>query len=337
MFNHPHHRTLSLMVGLAVWLAGCGAPPAITQEATPTQAPATPAPATPMPEPFRIVGYVTGGNAIVSLIQFDKLTHINYAFLLPQADGTLAPMANLWKLREVVALAHDHGVKVLISVGGWGYDAQFEALAADPATRAAFVGALDAFAREYDLDGIDIDWEYPGPEASSAQNFLSLMRELEAVLRPQGKLLTSAVVAAGANGDGVLTDVFETVDFLNVMAYDGPGPNHSSVEYAEQALDYWSARGLPLEKTVLGVPFYARSPEVPYRKLVEASPEAAGVDSWDYLGSTVYYNGLATMQRKTELALNRASGIMIWALAHDTDDSTSLLNTIYQTARDASP
>jgi GH18 family chitinase len=130
----------------------------------------------------------------------------------------------------------------------------------------------------------------------------------------------------------VSADVFANVDFLNVMAYDGSDTNHSSFRYAEEALDYWSGRGLPADKMVLGVPFYARPAEVIYRKLVQTNPAAANVDEFDYYSSTLYYNGIPTMQQKTELALRRASGMMIWALAYDTSDSTSLLSAIYETA-----
>jgi GH18 family chitinase len=314
------------LVALAL-LVSCSAPsPAPLAPVTPSRPAPTPTPAST----FRIIGYV-GDDAIVSLIQFDKLTHINYAFLIPNADGTMGRIANPWKLKEIVSQAHAKGVKVLISVGGWGWDDQFEKLAADPETRATFVKALDEFARTYDLDGVDMDWEYPDPGESS-ENFTALMRELNARLRPQGKLLTAAVVAVGPTGEGISAEVFEMVDFLNLMAYDGPYTNHSAYQYAEESLRYWRARGLPPEKTVLGVPFYARPGEVPYRKLVEADPEAVNVDEAEYHSSTTYYNGLPTLRQKTDLARREASGIMIWALAHDTNDSTSLLGGIYDAA-----
>jgi GH18 family chitinase len=281
---------------------------------------------------FRIVGYVTDLDAIISQVRFDQLTHVNYAFLLPNADGSITGVANSWKLKDLVAKAHASDVKVLISVGGWGWDEQFEVLASQPETRSRFVRELDAFAEAYNLDGVDIDWEYPGPEAASAQNFVALMTELDTVLHGKGKLLTAAVVASGSTGDGVLPDVFDRVDFLNIMAYDGPGTHHSSYAYAGDALNYWRARGLRAGKTVLGVPFYARPIEMPYRKLVQANPDAANVDEIDYFGRKAYYNGIPTIQRKTELAMRQASGIMIWNLAHDTNDASSLLSAIYRTA-----
>jgi chitinase len=145
-------------------------------------------------------------------------------------------------------------------------------------------------------------------------------------------LLTTAVVALGRHGDDILPEVFEIVDFMNIMAYDGDGQNHSPYEYALQALDYWEGRGLPKEKMVLGVPFYGRPSEATYRELVANDPQAAQSDSSSYLGGMVYYNGIPTIQAKTNLALQRGSGIMIWELSQDTTDDTSLLNAIFQTA-----
>jgi chitinase len=339
----------SLLGLLALALGGCAAPggtPAVAMTSTlaatavPTEPPtATVEPtlvptAAPVPEPFRVIGYVTDAT-VLSTIQFDKLTHINYAFLIPNADGSFAHMANLWKLDELAATADSHGVDVLISVGGWGWDAEFEAMAADPAARALFVEGLAAFVAAHNLDGADIDWEYPDPGVSS-ENFLALMQALRAAL-PADKLLTAAVVALGETGGGVPAESFALMDFVNLMAYDGNGPSHASMEYAEAALAYWQGRGLPPEKTVLGVPFYSRPNGVTYRKLVEADPAAAEADEIEYFSGLVNYNGLATMRRKTELALERASGIMIWALDHDTNDETSLLKAIFETVQQDLP
>jgi len=291
------------------------------------------APATAKPGVFRIVGYVGDVDGTVDQIQFGKLTHINYAFLTPNADGSTAELANPSKLDEIVACAHAAGVKVLISVGGWGWDTQFENFTPDPVVRATFVRRLAEFVVAHSLDGVDIDWEYPDPGASAA-HYLALMKELRMAL-PRPALLTAAVVAQGPTGEGILPDVFPLVDFVNVMAYDGPGPSHSPFSYAEESLAYWSGRGLPKDKMVLGVPFYSRPVEVPYRKLVATSAAAPNADQLDYLGTTVNYNGIATIKAKTELAMSRASGIMAWSLAQDTTDATSLLAAIDDTVRAA--
>jgi chitinase len=283
---------------------------------------------------FRVVGYVRDTGLQITDDQLERLTVVNYAFAIPDQDGSLTDVANPWKLQDVVERAHARGIAVLIAIGGWGWDAEFEALAADVPSRARFVRAVVGMVDEYGLDGVDIDWEYPDPGAS-AQNFLALMAELRAALASE-QLLTAAVAAVGPGADGVPAEVYGSIDFLNVMAYDDDGPTHSSMAYAEEALDYWSDRGLAPEKTALGVPFYARPSEASYRELVEADPRAALGDAIDYLGTLANYNGPETMRAKTELAMARASGIMIWSVADDTTDDTSLLRAITDAIRGSS-
>src|SRR5215216_4094703 len=113
-------RFLSSLGLLAILLASCTAATATPMPA-PTEAPTlvptmTP---TPTPAPFMILAYATEG-IVAEIIPYDKLTHINYAFLTPQADGTFNPINNGWKLKKIVKVAHEHHVRVCISIGGWG-------------------------------------------------------------------------------------------------------------------------------------------------------------------------------------------------------------------------
>ena len=291
---------------------------------SPTTAPTvTPSPTeTPMPDNFFVIAYVTTA-VIPGIIPYEQLTHINYSFLIPNDDGTFAPMANGWKLKEIAAEADKYGVDVLISVGGWGWDAQFETMAADAQSRAAFVQNLSAFVDEYGLDGADIDWEYPDP-GQSAQNFLLLIEELRAAM--PDKLITTAVVAYGATGDGVPAETFEIFDFVNVMTYEGH--DHGSMEQFRTGMAYWLGRGLPAEKMVMGVPFYADPTGVAYAKLVEADPQNAQLDSIEWNRETIHYNGIPTIQEKTRMAMQEAGGIMFWTLEHDALNELSLLRAI---------
>lgn len=318
-------------LALVSLLAACVSTPVATPTPLPTVTPVPSPSPTPAPA-FRIVGYTTlGGVAAVSQIQFDKLTHINFSFIVPEVDGTFVDVGGSRGLATLVNTAHAHNVKVLISVGGGGTDDRMEQMGADPAARATLVDGLLAYVEKYQLDGVDMDWEFPDPGAS-AENFTSLMRALGASLHERGKLLTAAVAALGPNADTVSPEAINEMDFLNVMVYDGDGPQHSPYDYAVESLDYWAGRGLPASKTVLGVPFYAHPSFIPYRKLVQSDPAAAENDVLDYGGLSVNYNGVPTLQRKTELAEQRASGIMIWTLENDSLDETSLLRAIYTTA-----
>jgi chitinase len=278
----------------------------------------------PTPSQFIILAYATDG-IVADIIPYDKLTHINYSFLTLKDDGSFNPINNGWKLKQIVKAAREHNVRVSISVGGWGWDTQFEEMAAKPESRNAFVQNLKAFVDEYQLDGADIDWEYPDAGQSS-QNFLALIKELRAAM--PDKLLTTAVAAYGDNGSGIPSESFELFDFVNIMTYDGA--DHGTMEQFERGLSYWSERGLPKEKIVMGVPFYG-DPNTAYFKIVQADPSAAQMDSFDYFGTTLHYNGVPTIQTKTRIAMERASGIMFWALDHDAQGELSLVNAIYET------
>jgi GH18 family chitinase len=286
---------------------------------------------TPAPPPFQIIAYATDG-IVEAAIPYDQLTQINYSFLTPNADGSFNPINNGWKLKQIVATAHSKNVKALISVGGWGWDQQFETMAASPGSRRAFVQNLKAFVDEYQLDGADIDWEYPDA-GDSSQNFLSLIQQLHAALAD--RLLTAAVVSYGDNGLGIPPESFAVLDFINVMTYDGP--DHGTMEQFEKGIAFWSERGAPKEKLIIGVPFYSHvknssAEGMSYAKLVKADPAAAQVDEFDYYGMTQIYNGIPTVQKKTRIALDKTTGIMFWSLDHDARGDLSLVNAIYKTA-----
>src|SRR5690554_1949326 len=198
-------------------------------------------------------------------------------------------------------------------------------MAANADYRDTFINNLLTVVEDYNLDGVDLDWEYPDP-GTEATNFSLLMCQLADSLHADGKLLTAAVISRGDGSathraEGILDSVFPCIDFLNIMAYDAGSP-HSTYAEANSAIQYWLGRGLPASKTILGVPFYGRDPYTSYRSLVEDNPLQAPYR--DQIG-TVKYNGVNTMKNKTELAMADAGGIMIWEISQDTDDNTSLL------------
>ncbi|MBD0260640.1 MAG: hypothetical protein ICV83_33395, partial [Cytophagales bacterium] len=285
----------------------------------------------------RVVGYQPSWAGTAQEIEYDKLSHVIYAFIRPTTTGGLTAVENPQKLQDIVALAHAQGVKVLMAVGGWSdlNNADFQSTAANASYRTAFINNLVSLVNTYDLDGVDIDWEYPVDGADPA-NFTTLMDELGTAMHARGKLLTAAVAAYGYYANGIQTAVFADVDFLNLMVYDGgDGAAHSPYSMAGQSLDYWLGRGLPASKAVVGVPFYGRPTWKSYRQLV-----AEGANPIQDVFNGVYYNGTATIKQKAELAKQRASGIMIWELSQDTHDANSLLraiNTVIKPCRGGTP
>src|SRR6266542_6767137 len=106
-------RVLPRLCLLTILLTSCSA--AAPAAPTPTETTAPLPTMTPVPAPFRILAYATDG-IVESIIPYDQLTHINYAFLTTKEDGTFNPFNNGWKLKQIVANGHSKNVKVMISV-----------------------------------------------------------------------------------------------------------------------------------------------------------------------------------------------------------------------------
>jgi chitinase len=284
---------------------------------------------------FPVIGYFPSWNgASVGQIQFDKLTHINYAFVNPTEAGGLTGV-NAKLLADLVAGAHAQGVKVSASVGGWkgGNISNWKAMSEHSSTRLEFVKNAVKLCDLYHLDGIDIDWEYP--DSSTTENFVAVMKDLDATLHKQGRLLSATVDAMGdKRGAFIRSAVFQYVDFLNIRAYDwnwaARNSPHSTYGLADSSLDYWLKRGCPRNKAVLGVPFYGRSYNsenntyAKYRELLQQDEDAANKDQ----AAGYYYNGIPTVVKKTELAMRKGGGIMIWEVSQDTTGAASLLGAI---------
>ncbi len=290
----------------------------------------------PVPD-FKVIGYMQGHTIDTATVPFDKLTHINFSFAIPAKDsGHLAPLRLPEVLTGLVIKAKSKNVKVFISIGGWGIgdgggdDTRFHLLAADAAYRSTFINESMALVQEFDLDGIDLDWEYPDPDSRSADDFILLMQELADTLHSKNKELTAAVVHYGHQGDGIKSEIFEIVDWLNLMAYDDDGGQpipHAPYSLAEKSINYWvHERGLPPQKAVLGLPFYGKpgGGKGQYKQLIEngADPKADEFEG-------IYYNGISTIKKKTRLAKEEnLAGVMIWEISQDTQDETSLLHAI---------
>ncbi|EFQ27378.1 glycosyl hydrolase family 18 [Colletotrichum graminicola M1.001] len=226
----------------------------------------------------------------VSSIPWEKYTDVKYAFAETNPDGTL----NLSKaapdqIPGFVAAAHAHNVKALISLGGWTGSRFFSSAIATPENRTAFVKtALDLVA-QYDLDGLDFDWEYPNRQglgcnvinANDTANFALFLQELRQQ-QPKQLYLTAATslfpwndATGAASTNGALAPFAQSLDYLMVMGYDiygawasTGGPN-APLAFAcdprnnqggiEEGVNKWIAAGIPAEKIALGVAAYGHS------------------------------------------------------------------------------
>ncbi len=212
-------------------------------------------------------------------INFKLYTHLCHAFVVADEDGKIRPSKGC-PSRQLVADAHQAGVKVLISLGGWGWDRQFTAIVSKPAAEDRYVKAVLAIVAENDYDGIDFDWEYPNTKEKAA-GFEHLVRrfrrELDALGQKKGRRLVQTMAASASastlkwNSNKLLLD---TMDWIHVMTYDyagswssyaghhsplfasskSGGPRHST-ELSMKAL---VSRGLPASRLAVGLPLYGR-------------------------------------------------------------------------------
>ena len=295
---------------------------------------------------FKVVGYYTPRSAEPESLPLQYLTHINYSFSIPAPSGdTLMPLRDDSILKRLVKYAHGGKREVFISIGGWGIgdgggdDSRFHRMAERAEGRHTFVQSAMALVKKYDLDGVDLDWEYPDEDSRSADDYVLLVRELADSLHAVNKKLTAAVVASGKKGYGTKKEALDAMDWVNLMAYDGDYGGdivkaHSPYAYAVQSIDYWvKERGLAPSKAIIGLPFYSKKGfgqfGPTYKQLI-----ADGASAYDDYWKGAFYNGINTIEAKTRLAKQLGlGGVMIWEIGLDTADDTSLLKAIDRAKR----
>ncbi len=175
------------------------------------------------------------GDFNTETLPLDKLTHIIFSFT--EVIGNEMKFENDsagLMLKKLVSEKKKHpNLKVMVACGGWGGSGGFSEMSRTPETRKKFVESVARFIKEYKLDGLDIDWEYPGmigignpyvPE--DKENFTSLMRELREAMDKTGKdqVLTFAVAGWEEFFNHVELDkVMQYATYMNVMSYDLAG------------------------------------------------------------------------------------------------------------------
>ncbi|KAI8361166.1 glycosyl hydrolases family 18-domain-containing protein [Mortierella sp. GBAus27b] len=256
-----------------------------------------------------VVGYwVPWSDVPVAALDMTKYTHINYAFGM-MTKATAKPTdikfnhtSDGANVKALVQRGNQYGVPVLISIGGWTGSQTFSPAVATADSRKTFIENAMLFVRNntrpdgqtpngYNMDGIDVDWEYPGRQGAECNiynsqdsaNYLQFLKELRAQLDlefpSKHKYITAAVrVQPFDDASGKpMKDVSAFVpyfDWVSVMIYDitgawsaatGPNapfntPSSPGEPFSfNQAVNSWKSAGWPLNKLVAGMPFYGRA------------------------------------------------------------------------------
>jgi len=259
-----------------------------------------------------IIGYVGGFRGLISTDSIDvwRLSHINYAFIdikdnLAWLHNEATDTINLRKLSELKKI--NPGLKILISIGGWTWSKNFsDATLTDTSTKNFALSAVSIVSK-FNLDGIDIDWEYPGmigdnnkyrPE--DKEHYTLLFKELREGLDSLSRttqmkyFVTTAVGGSQSYIDHTEMDkVQQYTDFINIMSYDYAGgwdsisghhtnlytsSSDSNQSSAHKSIQAFIAAGVPASKIVIGLAFYGKGWEMEstdnnglYRKALKSS------------------------------------------------------------------
>ena len=315
----------------------------------------------PQPTPLTkvVIGYYPSwGRAALdhTKVDYANLTHIANAFAWPDSTGNLVVPAD-YLYPELNAAAHQNGVKMILSLGGWGNCGGFPGMSSSSANRSNFIGQVVSFCLANGYDGVDIDWEFISNSTEQA-DFVLFIQELSAALKARTPklLLTMAVPADGYYGQWIdYEQLAADFDFIGFMTYDFHGSwsdhsGHNSPLYpdagdtdgsVDETFQYARQRQVPLGKLLLGVPFYGKSFDcgglgLPFTTSTDYPYSAAmsllgagWTRLWDataqvpYLrradaGMIVCYDDTQSVEAKCEYVKTRQSaGIIIWDLTQD--------------------
>ncbi|GKZ14636.1 glycosyl hydrolase family 18 protein [Haladaptatus sp. T7] len=231
----------------------------------------------------RVVGYYPSyaGEYTPADIPFDKLTHLNFAFLDVQSDGTVNVVDSADEdLLSELATYDDTGTVFLLSISAGWYSGTFSDAASTAVRRQRFATTAVDVMERYGFDGLDLDWEFPdgSVRAVDPHNFTLLLKACRDELDARFGSWTHLTMAGSPNPN-IVDDAYEVgtiseyLDHVNVMTYDYHGswssetnfnapfeaPTASSDFDTKHHMQYWAGKPIAKDKLVMGMPFYGRS------------------------------------------------------------------------------
>jgi chitinase len=231
---------------------------------------------------YKIIAYYTGNGEAIKQWPVDKLSHIIYSFLKIQNDTLTFHNKNQENsLRQLVELKKQYPqLKIMVSIGGWGGCGFCSDLFATTQHRKTFAETTVALFKQYSIDGLDLDWEYPAIEGypghtyttADKNNFTELIKELRQEMG-NDFLLTFAAGGFVKYLEQSIdwNAVMPLVDFVNLMTYDLVGGyatltgHHTPLqdykpgqESTTNCVNWLLDKKVPAQKLIIGAAMYAR-------------------------------------------------------------------------------
>ncbi|MCR4735255.1 MAG: hypothetical protein K5829_09660 [Treponema sp.] len=220
-------------------------------------------------------------------IKGDLLSDLNLSFARIDSRG-LVQLDNKEYLKKQVDALHKTfpNLRINLSIGGWGAEG-FSKAASTKKNRSKFVESMQNLIKEMDLNGVDIDWEFPvGPDWGQSiksspddrENFILLLSEIKDSFNNEKKLYgkTYSLSAAIPSNSWFfekndIKSVCNICDYINLMCYDYYGswsevtgfnaslytnPKDPVKWSSDSCISLLLKKGINSEKIVLGFPAY---------------------------------------------------------------------------------
>lgn len=282
------------------------------------------------PVNFEVIAYYSGNGDNLTDFNIGVLSQIIFSFLHLKDDTLhLANPEKKEALLKTVALKNKYpNLKVLISLGGWGGCKTCSEVFSHPESRKNFANSVASFLKKYQVDGIDLDWEYPAiagyPEhtyqAADKDNFTDLVYQIRKAIGKDAELSFAAGGFTQFLEESIDWEaVMPLVNRVNLMTYDLVGgyskvtghhtPLYSTAQQKESAdncVQWLLKKGISPEKLIMGAAFYARVWEgvektnwglyksgtfkqaIDYKNYNQLDPDSGWVHHWDLQAAAPY-------------------------------------------------
>ncbi|MBQ6128391.1 MAG: chitinase [Lachnospiraceae bacterium] len=307
---------------------------------------------------------VTGDSSMSSLKDNEKyLSYINTIsptwFSLADNEGTIESLAS----SSYVETCHAKNVKVWGLVSNLTHpEVGTSEVLADPAKRAFVTEQLLNYAAQFNLDGINIDFESVAAEDGPA--FVQFVREFTLKAHEKGLVVSVDNYVPKEytrHYDRQEQGIF--ADYVIIMGYDEHTSSSeeagsvASLDFVLEGIEN-TLNDVPKEKVINALPFYTRSWKVDENGVIadvqalpmataQSTVDSAGVTpvwddatgqnyaEWQSDGATnkIWLEDVKSLQAKLEvMKAHDIGGVAIWQLAFSTDEALSVVDGYYPPA-----
>lgn len=237
----------------------------------------------PMEKPMAVIAYYVGDGSDIGNYKTEQLTHIIYSFLHLKGNKLALDNTNdSIAITRLVALKKTNpNLKIILSLGGWGGCKTCSEVFNTESGRQEFALSVLKLFKEYNVDGLDLDWEYPSIESvphhqflpEDRANFTWLIKVLRETVGPSYELSFAAGGFEKYLKHSIeWNKVMPLVNYVNVMTYDLVNGNSirtghltplystpEQFESTDRAVMFLDSIGVPMQKVVIGIAFYGRT------------------------------------------------------------------------------